>query len=186
MPHNPDKGDHRQNWATPREFFKGLDATFRFNLDVCAEPWSACCEDFYVAQVDGLAQPWCGTLPGEQARVWCNPPFGNVRPWLEKAIDSVLEHDSLCVFLLPASTGSAWFHELIYDKADIGFVRGRLNYMPPPDAGDVADSATFDSMIAVYHMDALRGMARVFSVSRDGRIDAPQSRPVQRPLGFGE
>lgn len=66
-------------WATPQDFFDKLDAEFHFDLDACALPENAKCENYYTPEQDGLAQPWTGT-------VWCNPPYGRqIGRWVEKA-----------------------------------------------------------------------------------------------------
>lgn len=52
--------------------------------------------------------------------------------------------------LLPARTDTRWFHEFIYGKAEIRFVRGRLKF------GNATNSAPFPSMVVVWRGD--RGM----------------------------
>ena len=47
-------------WATPKAFFKELDAEFHFNLDPCATPENAKCERFFTQKDNGLAQDWGG------------------------------------------------------------------------------------------------------------------------------
>ena len=108
-------------WSTPQDFFDKLDAEFHFNLDVCALPENAKCERYYTPADDGLKQPWKGT-------VWCNPPYGRqVGRWVEKAYLSSIGGATI-VMLLPARTDTAWFHDYIYGKAKIRFVRGRLKF----------------------------------------------------------
>ena len=50
----------------------------------------------------------------------------------------------LIVMLLPARTDTRWFHEFIYKKAKIRFVRGRLKF------GDGKNSAPFPSMVVIF------------------------------------
>ena len=47
--------------------------------------------------------------------------------------------------LLPARTDTRWFHDYIYGKAEIRFVRGRLKF------GDSRNSAPLPSMIAIFN-----------------------------------
>lgn len=49
--------------------------------------------------------------------------------------------------LLPARTDTRWFHEFIYGKAEIRFVRGRLKF------GNATNSAPFPSMVVVWRGD---------------------------------
>ena len=124
-------------WETPRDFFDKLDAEFHFNLDVCALPENAKCAAFYSPDVDGLSQPWYG-------RCWCNPPYGRqVGRWVEKAARSA-EAGATVAMLLPARTDTAWFHDYIYGRAEVRFVRGRLKF------GGSANSAPFPSMVVIF------------------------------------
>lgn len=61
---------------------------FAFDLDPC--PLKA---DF-----DGLQLDWNGR------RVFCNPPYSEIRPWVEKAVAS----RALTVFVVPARHDSKW------------------------------------------------------------------------------
>ena len=69
-------------WETPQKFFDELDLEFHFDLDVCALPENAKCEDYYTPETDGLSQCWHGCC-------WCNPPYGReIERWVKKAADS--------------------------------------------------------------------------------------------------
>lgn len=46
--------------------------------------------------------------------------------------------------LIPSRTDTRWFHEWIYGKAEIRFIKGRLKF------GNAKNSAPFPSMIVVF------------------------------------
>ena len=72
---------------------------------------------------------------------WCNPPYGReVGKWVQKAAES----GCTVVMLLPARTDTKWFHEYIYGRAEVRFVRGRLKF------GGSKNSAPFPSMVVVF------------------------------------
>lgn len=124
-------------WATPVEFFRALDAEFHFTLDVCATAENAKCRNFFTVDDDALAQSWNGVC-------WCNPPYGRqIGVWVKKAAES----GATVVMLLPARTDTKWFHEYIYGKAEIRFVRGRLKF------GGSKNSAPFPSMIVIFNKE---------------------------------
>ena len=124
-------------WETPQDFFDKLNREFNFTLDVCATPENAKCENFYSPEQDGLSLLWKG-------RVWCNPPYGRqVGQWVEKAYMSA-QAGALVVMLLPARTDTAWFHDYVYRKAEIRFVRGRLKF------GGSKTGAPFPSMLCIF------------------------------------
>lgn len=124
-------------WATPQEFFDKLNEEFRFTLDVCADPDNAKCERFYTKEQDGLSQPWTGVC-------WCNPPYGReIGLWVRKAFFASV-NGATVVMLLPARTDTKWFHEYIYRKAEVRFIRGRLKF------GNSKNAAPFPSMVVVF------------------------------------
>ena len=49
--------------------------------------------------------------------------------------------------LLQARTDTKWFHEYIYGKAEIRFVKGRLKF------GGAKDAAPFPSMVVIYRKE---------------------------------
>lgn len=49
-----------EEWYTPLEFFKELDAEFHFNLDPCATDLNHKCERYFTRKTDGLSQKWGG------------------------------------------------------------------------------------------------------------------------------
>lgn len=127
-------------WATPDDFFKELDAEFHFNLDPCCTHENAKCERHYTIDDDGLTKNWGG------CRVFCNPPYGRqIKDWVKKCYMESRAADTLVVMLIPARTDTSYFHEYIYRKArEIRFVRGRLHFNDSP-AG-----APFPSMVVVF------------------------------------
>ena len=125
------------DWETPHELFDKLNLEFEFCLDVCANKDNAKCSNYYTKEIDGLKQPWRGTC-------WCNPPYGReINKWVTKAsIES--KSGSTVVMLLPARTDTKWFHEYIYNKAEIRFIRGRIKF------GGHKNNAPFPSMVVIF------------------------------------
>ena len=52
------------------------------------------------------------------------------------------------VLLIPARTDTAYFHDYIYRKAEIRFIRGRLKFTD--EEGNAKQSAPFPSMVVIY------------------------------------
>lgn len=118
--------------GTSPEVFGPLDVRFAFDLDVAAAPHNAKCVRFFTVNDDGLNQSWRG------ARVWCNPPYSDIAPWVEKAWS---EHEAtqIIVMLLPANrTEQAWWQTMIEPYRDrpgsplhTEFLPGRLRFLRP-------------------------------------------------------
>jgi hypothetical protein len=98
--------------ATTPEVFDPLNERFHFTLDVAASAQNAKCARYYTIREDGLKQSWAGE------RVWCNPPYSSIEPWLEKAWaewdNNVNEGVELIVMLLPANrTEQGWWQRQV-------------------------------------------------------------------------
>ena len=126
-------------WETPQDFFDALDREFHFDLDACAIPENAKCENFFTPEQDGLKQNW-----GGWRTIWCNPPYGKqIGLWCRKAYEASLQ-GSTVVMLVHARTDTRWFHDWVYGKAELRFVKGRLKF------GGSKNNAPFPSMVAIY------------------------------------
>jgi len=128
-------------WATPQAFFDELNKEFNFTLDPCSTKENHKCNKYYTKEDDGLSKDWRNEI------VFCNPPYGReIGKWVEKAFmtNQLNMGDNPIVMLLPARTDTKYFHEYIYNKAEIRFIKGRLKF------GDSKNSAPFPSMIVIF------------------------------------
>lgn len=127
------------NWETPKEFFENLNQIYHFELDPCADEKNYKCEKYYTIEQNGLRQDW------SSYRVFINPPYGRtIGKWIQKAYETNKEHGNLIVMLLPSRTDTKWFHDWIYGKAEIQFIKGRLKF------GTSKTSAPFPSMLVIF------------------------------------
>lgn len=124
-------------WETPPELFAELNKEFSFDLDPCATAGNAKCARYFTLEDDGLAQNWGG------CSVFCNPPYSNIKAWVKKAAEEA-QRGALVVMLIPARTDTRWFHDYIYHKAEIRFIRGRLRF------SGSKTPAPFPSMVVIF------------------------------------
>jgi phage N-6-adenine-methyltransferase len=115
--------------GTTAEVFDPLHERFRFTVDVAAAAHNAKVGRYYSIEADGLAQSWDGE------RVWCNPPYSDIEPWVEKANGSDAE---LVVMLLPANrTEQGWWQRQVEPWRDkpggirCEFLPGRIRFVKP-------------------------------------------------------
>lgn len=132
------------NWLTPPDLHATLG---EFDLDPCAvpepRPWPTACEHIAPPR-DGLLEEWGG-------RVWCNPPYSQLRPWLNR----MAEHGN-GIALTFARTDTAAFAG-VWRAAAIVFLYGRL-YFRSVD-GKEHDRASAPSVLIAYgerNADVLR------------------------------
>lgn len=152
----------RDNLGTDPKLFANLDTRFHFSLDVAASPENAKCPWYYTVEEDGLIAPWLG-------RVWCNPPYSQIRLWVEKAwlAWNNKPRPSLIVMLLPANrTEQQWWHEHVEpyrDKYLVGqtvgfrveFLRGRQRFvMPGSEEIGPNERPPFGSCLLIWETDA--------------------------------
>lgn len=126
---------NKEDWETPQDLFNELNKEFNFTVDVACSEENYKCNRYYTEKENGLKQNWDNEI------VWCNPPYGRkIGDWVKKASES----KATVVMLLPARTDTKWFHEYIYNKAKIRFIKGRLKF------GGSVNSAPFPSMIVIF------------------------------------
>lgn len=136
----------RQDWATPQDFFNILNKEFNFTLDPCCTKKTAKCKKFYTPKENGLKQDWGGEI------VFVNPPFGREQAsWIKKCYEESLKPNTLIVMLIPARTDTRAFHNYIYHKSKIRFIKGRLKF------GGSNNPAPFPSIIVLDHFTLKEG-----------------------------
>ena len=140
------------DWATPTAFVGRLAMEFCprgtiFTLDPCATERTAKAPTFYTKADNGLRSPWFG-------RVFLNPPFSNIAPWVKRA--AVKTRDGKCdlvVAILPCSLDTGWFHEWVLPYAELHFIRGRIQFLDAK--GKPATSPRHPLFIAAYRKGGL-------------------------------
>ena len=110
-----------------------------FDLDVAANHENA------------VAEAWCsrfgpsGTIVGWWGRVWCNPPYSDIRSWVQQAINQSPWCETIAMLLPANRTEQAWWQDLIEPgrrdgTLEVFFLRGRRRFDRPgwtaPAKGD--------------------------------------------------
>lgn len=140
-------------WATPPEVFEALDKEFCFGFDVCAEYETAKCSDYWTIEDDALSKDWAedakSRIPGagliEIGTIWCNPPYSNIKPWVEKAIEAQL-NGRMTVMLVMCDPSVKWFSLAQQYASETRFVTdGRLAFLKNgvPQKGNNKGSVIF-------------------------------------------
>lgn len=132
---------NRDDWRTPIDLFRQLDAVFGFDLDVAADDSNHLCKNYMTLEDNALYQPW----DDRGIMAFCNPPYGlKIKKWITKCDDSAYDGCSV-VALLPARTDTAAWKQHIWPTADaICFMYGRLKF------DDCKGNAPFPSALVVW------------------------------------
>lgn len=133
--------NHRDDWKTPDYILNPLKKEFSFDFDPCpANP-----------VIDGLTIEW-----GQ--RNFINPPYRKQlkEAFIRKAFEES-EKGKLCVMLLPVSTSTKIFHDVIYPNAEIRFLKGRVKFEGINTFGKMVNTkcGMHDSMIVIFRGDGL-------------------------------
>lgn len=132
--------EHKDDWKTPAKIFDELNNEFNFDFDPCPYKHD-------ITQWDGLQVDW-----GDSNFV--NPPYSRKlkEAFVEKAVIEKLKGKT-SVLLLPVSTSTALFHDVIKPNAsEIRFVRGRIRFEGVNTKGEYVTDKTpmHDSMIVIF------------------------------------
>ena len=133
--------EHSDNWETPAYIYDELNAEFEFDFDPCPLNSGEITPDR-----DGLIIEW-----GE--RNFVNPPYSRKlkEAFVRRAVE-FKNNGKLCVLLIPVSTSTALFHDVIKPNAtEIRFVRGRIKFKGVNTKGEYVDNGSpmHDSMIVI-------------------------------------
>lgn len=136
--------NHKDNWATPKEFYDKLDAEFNFDFDPCPLNTGEITPD-----KDGLLIKW-------GKRNYINPPYSrNLKEAFVKRAIEESKNGNLCVMLLPVSTSTKLFHDYIRPNAkEIRFIRGRISFEGINTFGKMVGKGSapmHDSMIVIFN-----------------------------------
>ena len=115
--------------ALPPEDFAKLNARFNFSIDVASSAENRKVSKNFTRQENGLMQSWSGE------RVYCNPPYSDIMPWIKKAWSE--RQAQIVVMLLPANrTEQLWWQNGIEPFRDRSgsvlrteFMQGRLRFL---------------------------------------------------------
>ncbi len=133
---NPTKND---DWKTPKDLYDTLDNEFHFTFDPC--PFRHDLEEW-----DGLKIEWGYSN-------FVNPPYSrNLKEkFIRKSYAESLKGKRV-VMLLPVSTSTKIFHEIILPNCEIRFLKGRVKFEGVNSSGQIVKnkSGTFDSMVCIF------------------------------------
>lgn len=139
-------------WLTPSQFYNELNS--RFNFD----DFDPCPPDNDLELFNGLSVDWANTT-------YCNPPYSQKlkEKFIYKAYSESLKH-KLCILLLPVSTSTKIYHELILPNARVEFLKGRLKF-----EGFDRDGNWVNPNTGMYTLEDTEGRKKV---NRSGQNDS--------------
>ncbi len=130
---------NNDDWKTPDSLYEQLAAEFKFNFDPCPLKHD-------LTQWDGLKIEWGGCN-------FVNPPYSRKlkEAFILKAFEE-FKKGKIIVMLLPVSTSTKIFHEIILPNCEIRFLRGRVKFEGINTYGEKVFNkcGMHDSMICIF------------------------------------
>ena len=140
-------GPKTQNLRTPSVIFRELERRFGrgcFHIDVAADAENALCPHYFSAERSALDPNHRWSLedallrPGEAGwrlvssiSAFGNPPFGNVHPFVTRAVAARDRYEvEVAVLLVPARVDKSWWH-FARKHGRIHEIEGRVAYIDP-------------------------------------------------------
>ncbi|MCW1909902.1 MULTISPECIES: phage N-6-adenine-methyltransferase [Lactiplantibacillus] len=138
---------NKEDWETPQDFYDRLNAKYHFEWDLAASDDNAKCSCYFTRDDNSLEQDW----EGLSGNLFLNPPYGReLKLWVKKAATTGLKDKQKLVMLIPSRTDTSYWHDYIFNHAEIEFLRGRLKFEVDGISGD---SAPFPSAVVIYTGD---------------------------------
>ena len=111
----------KDDWETPPDIFSLACDYFHVDpvLDVCATAQTSKCKYHYETQ---------GMEKNFDFDFFCNPPYSDVKQWIRKCYLEHVKHNVSGIMLIFNKTDTAAWHDYIFGKAEILFLRGRLHF----------------------------------------------------------
>lgn len=133
------RGASKQDYETPDDFIHAAVNRFgKIDFDLAASKLNTRGLGYFTEFDNALSQDW----DKFRGNLWLNPPFYNITPWAKKC--SEYQGDGQILFLVPASVGSNWFRDFVFQKSKIYFLNDRLKFK------GCKDSYPKDCLLAVF------------------------------------
>jgi len=148
----------RDLWQTPKPIFNTLDKEFKFVCDVAASLENKLCLLHYGEMEDSLTRDWFNSN-------WCNPPYSNITPWVEKAIE---QHQlgKTIVMLIPSDTSVNWFKLAYRSCNEVRLISGRISFINA-DTQKPVNGNNKGSVLFIWRGNAPKNSHTVTLVDRD-------------------
>ncbi len=156
--------EHKDRWQTPIEIFSALDVEFGFYLDAAADKNNALCARYLTEQDNALAVDW-----ESYGAIWCNPPYSEIKPWVEKATQQCRAQNQPIVMLIPADTSVSWFSLALKSVDEVRLITdGRISFINA-GSGKQVNGNNKGSMLLIWR-PFIKPRCQFTTVSRDELI----------------
>ncbi|WFQ80236.1 phage N-6-adenine-methyltransferase [Xenorhabdus sp. SF857] len=112
-------------WQTPLPLFLALDLEFGFYLDAAANAQNTLCAHYLTERDNALECDWVS-----YGSTWVNPPYSNIKSWVEKAAIECQKQLQPVVMLVPSDTSVGWFKLAMETVDEVRLITGgRISFV---------------------------------------------------------
>ncbi|MDX7989191.1 phage N-6-adenine-methyltransferase [Xenorhabdus sp. 12] len=117
--------EFRDLWQTPLPLFKALNLEFNFSLDAAASASNTLCANYLTERDNALECDWVS-----YGSIWCNPPYSDIGPWVNKAAIECRKQCQTIVMLVPSDTSVGWFKLALETVDEVRLITGgRISFV---------------------------------------------------------
>ena len=153
-----------QEWETPPDFWAVLNEEFDFQLDAAASSDNTKCYHYYSKDDNALSpdRPWVAygarstdglVEVGWQLRVYCNPGFRDMMPWVKKCYAEAQKHPDALVGLVGPLSAAKWFAFCVKNADEIRILTPRIQFVAPPGVKQSSNSK--DNVLIVFRQKTM-------------------------------
>ena len=148
----------RDSWRTPKQVFDWLNRIYHFGYDTACTHENALAMPVWHGEqsADALATDWIGSL-------FCNPPYSDIGPWVDKAICSA-ECGATTVMLIPSPNGETYHAKALRHAKRLILINGRLAFINAD--GKPVSGNNRGSCLYVFAPGPDRGCAHLSTIDR--------------------
>lgn len=132
-------------YATPKDLFATICQLNNVNpkTDVCATKENRKCDHFFSEEVNGLKQNWVRD-------VWCNPPYSNPHPWIQKCYAEHIKNNITVTALIRLDRTTVYWRDFIKNKAEIIELNRRVKFIDPETNKPADNTSRFESVVVIW------------------------------------
>ena len=162
---------------TPFWFIRSVESFVgkKINLDVCCLSKTSKAPDFFSLEygLDCMVQNW--TLKDKDVFAWCNPPFSNVDPFIDRAVNQAMKSGTTTAMIIPNNPEVAYRRKLKSACDTFIEMPFRLKFLRPDGTPFVSEktnkeqSPKFSCALAIITPMGLKVPSRI--IEHDFRTD---------------
>jgi len=154
----------KQEYETPDDFWSVIREEFRPDSDVAASAGNAKCDRFLTEEDNALSnsRPWL-IMHQHKDVAWCNPPFRNMMPWVQKAYAEAQKVHNGCVLVLGPTSNAKWMRFCHENASEIRLLCGtRIEFVLAPGLEITANKNMHDNVLVVFRKKLTKQPAHTF------------------------